>query len=304
MATPEEVLGMSCADAFAAFDTDGSGKLDYDELKAVLVSKDGSGLLPEAQLERIFVHFDRNMDGEISIREFESMWESIGGQSQSAQPTPRAAVTPSASLSAPPPPAAAPAAPAVAAVPTATLAEQSTRLAQSIASRNLPLRAVLTNTEPAVWPKLDQLIDSHLGFWRQRGTGSSLAPCEQLYDPDEESYVAGWYNGVVLLLLHPDAPDAATAKLESLATKLLEVRSPTSKQRCVHHVLYVPCAAATTEAFLVLGKDEPLNGSKLRKRWRHAGHPGCQAMSVHAHVHRLLEPLMRAVDESAAVDVA
>ena len=78
MATPEEVLGMSCADAFAAFDTDGSGKLDYDELKAVLVSKDGSGMLPEAQLERIFVHFDRNMDGEISIREFESMWESIG----------------------------------------------------------------------------------------------------------------------------------------------------------------------------------------------------------------------------------
>ena len=247
---------MSCADAFAAFDTDGSGTLSYDELKAVLVPNDGSGMLSEAVLERIFVHFDRNMDGDISIREFESMWESVGGQT--TQQAARIVATHTASSSTPPPPP-----PTSVAVPTATLAEQSALLARSIASRQLPLRAVLTNTEHAVWPKLNQLIEGHLGFWNQQGAGSSIAPCEQLYDPDEGSCLSGWYNGVVMLLLHPDVPEAATAKIESLVTKLLEVRSPSSKTRCVHHVLLVPCAAATTTAFLALGKEEQLDGSKL-----------------------------------------
>ena len=46
--SPEDVLGMSCHDAFAAIDKDGSGSLSFDELKAVLVRKDGGGELTEA----------------------------------------------------------------------------------------------------------------------------------------------------------------------------------------------------------------------------------------------------------------
>ena len=34
---------------------------------------------------------------------------------------------------------------------------------------------------------------------------------------------------------------------------------------------------------------------------RGPGYPGCQALSEHSHVHRLLEPLMRTVASGAAV---
>ena len=236
------------------------------------------------------------------------MWEAGGGQTN----RPAAPHAPAAAKSTPRPPA-----PGLT-VPTATLADQAAMLAASVASRTYPLRAVLTNTEGAVWGELDKLVESTLGL-RLRGPNkglprvstTSIAPCAQLHEPAEDR--SGWYNGMILLLFAPDVPDEVLTNLDSLTKKLLEVRSPSTKQRCVHHVLAVPCAHATEAAFLAAASQAPLAGaaSKLRKRWCTVGYPGAQAVGEHAHLHRLLSPLMRAVAsdsrggtaDSAPVDV-
>lgn len=238
---------MSCTDAFAIFDTDGNGTLSYDELKAVLVRPGDSTALSEIELERIFMRYDLNYDGGISIQEFSQMWQAAGG----AQPTvPRTTTTTAAAAFT------ASKKREAAAVPIATLEEQVTQLAALAAPRAHELKAVLTNVEAEMWPALDKEIEMFglrlgslsAGSGRSRGVAyGSIAPCSQLYEPHEGS---GWYNGVVLLLLSPDVPADAVLALEKAMTSLLAVKNK-SGRRCVHHVIAVPCGAAAehVEAF-------------------------------------------------------
>ena len=58
-------------DAFAVFDTDGSGSIDRKELKR-LMKKLGQALT-EAELDAMMDEVDTNGDGEISFEEFKSM---------------------------------------------------------------------------------------------------------------------------------------------------------------------------------------------------------------------------------------
>ena len=309
LASPEDVLGMSVEDAFAVFDTDGSGKLSYDELSAVLVrSGSNGGSLTEGELERIFVRFDVNMDGEISIQEFAHMWREAGG---GAAPAAAPAVAPAAAPGrAPMRNSSSSLSPQL--VATLSLEEQAAALASSVSSRTLPLRAVLSNVESAMWPKIDDAVEMYLGRQLRaraapqgvrgsRATASlisaSVAPCAELHDPPGRP---GWYNGVVLLFFSPDVPSDAVANVESLMGKLLELSSgvPGRSQRCLHHVIAVPSGGGRAEneiAFFASARDGSV---PLRRRWRTVGHPGCQAMSEHAHLPPLLRPLMRAVEDA------
>jgi calmodulin len=58
-------------DAFAVFDTDGSGSIDRKELKR-LMKKLGQALT-EAELDAMMEEVDANGDGEISFEEFKEM---------------------------------------------------------------------------------------------------------------------------------------------------------------------------------------------------------------------------------------
>ena len=160
--TPEEILGMSCEDAFTVYDTDGSGKLDFNEIKAAICGADG-GALSEAELERIFMQFDLNMDGELSLSEFSRMWSQLGGSKARAPPQPlqhRApASTPAAPTTSP-----AIVAEVVLSVPTATLQEQASLLTAATAAREFALRAVLTNVDAAHWPLIDEAVEAVLGL--------------------------------------------------------------------------------------------------------------------------------------------
>lgn len=62
-------------DAFAVFDTDGSGSIDRKELKR-LMKKLGQAL-SEAELDAMMDEVDTNGDGEISFAEFKAMMVSI-----------------------------------------------------------------------------------------------------------------------------------------------------------------------------------------------------------------------------------
>lgn len=62
-------------DAFAVFDTDGSGSIDRKELKR-LMKKLGQAL-SEAELDAMMDEVDTNGDGEISFEEFKAMMVSI-----------------------------------------------------------------------------------------------------------------------------------------------------------------------------------------------------------------------------------
>merc|ERR1719384_3064287 len=61
-------------DAFAVFDTDGSGSIDKKELKR-LMKKLGQAL-SEAELDAMMDEVDTNGDGEISYEEFKTMMQS------------------------------------------------------------------------------------------------------------------------------------------------------------------------------------------------------------------------------------
>lgn len=60
-------------DAFAVFDTDGSGSIDRKELKK-LMKKLGQ-ILSEAELDAMMDEVDSNGDGEISFAEFKALME-------------------------------------------------------------------------------------------------------------------------------------------------------------------------------------------------------------------------------------
>lgn len=62
-------------DAFAVFDTDGSGSIDRKELKR-LMKKLGQAL-SEAELDAMMDEVDTNGDGEISFAEFKAMMVSF-----------------------------------------------------------------------------------------------------------------------------------------------------------------------------------------------------------------------------------
>ena len=62
-------------DAFAVFDSDGSGSIDRKELKR-LMKKLGQALT-EAELDAMMDEVDTNGDGEISFEEFKAMMVSL-----------------------------------------------------------------------------------------------------------------------------------------------------------------------------------------------------------------------------------
>ena len=279
---PEDVLGMSCEDAFAAIDKDGSGTLSYDELKSVLIKKGSGDTLTEAELDMIFYQFDKNYDGELSIQEFTRMWKA-GGNS-----------------SAPPPPKPKPAAPKpTEPTPTATIEEQVAAVAAAAASSEFPLKAVLSNVEPGAWSSIDETVETHLGLRLRARAGKlqqikrskeSVAPCAQLFDPPLDSGLSGWYNGLILLLMSPEVPPDVESNIHTMATKLLEIKSALTKKRCVHHVLIVPCDMNKREAFF--------SGDDKSRCWRTVAFGGV-AMSEHRHLRRILEPLMTAAGDDA-----
>ena len=79
-------------DAFAVFDSDGSGALSAEELRAVL-TRPGTGLqLSEADAAEILADFDTNGDGELQIDEFRPLWETFFGGGASTE---KAAAQPS-----------------------------------------------------------------------------------------------------------------------------------------------------------------------------------------------------------------
>ena len=59
---------------FDEIDTDGSGILSIDELKALLTNAGGGRPLSEDELQEIVAQFDANGDGQISYSEFLAMW--------------------------------------------------------------------------------------------------------------------------------------------------------------------------------------------------------------------------------------
>ena len=120
------------------------------------------------------------------------------------------------------------------------------------------------------------------------------SPCAQLYDPPYESGLGGWYNGVVILLVSPEVPSDVESNVQTLATKLLELKhvkvekhGPVER-RCVHHVITVPCGMSRREAFFA--------SDRTARCWRAITHGGV-AVSEHRHLRPILEPLMTAAGE-------
>jgi len=60
--------------AFHSFDTDGSGALSVDELKAVMTQSGGDDPLSEEEINRLIAQFDDNGDGELQYEEFAVLW--------------------------------------------------------------------------------------------------------------------------------------------------------------------------------------------------------------------------------------
>ena len=73
--TPAQDAKLS--DAFALFDTDGSGTIDVQELQAL--AEELGARLSLAQAEAVFGQIDTDQSGEIDADEFTSWWQSQGG---------------------------------------------------------------------------------------------------------------------------------------------------------------------------------------------------------------------------------
>ena len=72
-------------EAFAAFDTDGSGTLTVDELVGVFTRPGGGAPVNEAEARAFIAQHDKNGDGVLSIDEFSEAMMSL----QARQPTER-----------------------------------------------------------------------------------------------------------------------------------------------------------------------------------------------------------------------
>ena len=57
-------------------DTDGSGALDHDEIKAIFTRPGGGNPFSDAEVEALINEFDANHDGVLQFEEFSAMWES------------------------------------------------------------------------------------------------------------------------------------------------------------------------------------------------------------------------------------
>ena len=302
----ERAWRMSCREAFDLFDSDGNGWLSEDELRAVIARQGGGAPLSNAEFDAIFAEFDLNHDGQINFPEFSRMW---GGDVPAAAAT--AAQRPAAAAAQvaiglgvrrPPPMVALSNVPLP---PSKLLTEQKNDITAATRARTHSLRAVLTNVQPeSLRAKIDELIEYQLGMrlrhlagerTEARGAAAlarSLAPATQLHEPAESEGLAGFYNGTILLMLYPDLPDEASANFDTLANKLLELRTP-DRQKAVHHVIAVPCGSGSSELFDAPRERAVATG--LRKRWRTATNPNAQAMREHRHLASLLMPLMSGV---------
>lgn len=63
--------------AFKMFDKDGSGKIDYNEIGALLSGEEFRDVYTKEQLERAIKEVDENGDGEIDFEEFVTMMKGI-----------------------------------------------------------------------------------------------------------------------------------------------------------------------------------------------------------------------------------
>lgn len=63
--------------AFAMFDTDGSGKIDSNELKALLAGDEFTDMYSQDELDAAINEVDDNGDGEIDFDEFMLMMRNI-----------------------------------------------------------------------------------------------------------------------------------------------------------------------------------------------------------------------------------
>ena len=59
------------------FDKDGSGKIDYNEIGALLSGEEFKDVYTKDQLERAIKEVDENGDGEIDFEEFVTMMKGI-----------------------------------------------------------------------------------------------------------------------------------------------------------------------------------------------------------------------------------
>jgi len=65
--------------AFQVFDTDASGALSLDELRAVFQRPGGGHALSDAQVDALFKEFDTNNDGALEFHEFSAFWKDTLG---------------------------------------------------------------------------------------------------------------------------------------------------------------------------------------------------------------------------------
>ena len=66
------------ANAFNTFDTDGSGTLSKDEIKAILTRPGTGSTMSDEDAEAFIGMFDSNGDGVLNLQEFLGSWLAIG----------------------------------------------------------------------------------------------------------------------------------------------------------------------------------------------------------------------------------